>query len=200
MNWAVTAYLIVGLGNPGPDYADTRHNAGYRVVETLCQRLGVRLTGRSFASKNARTMIDGKKVVLLCPLTYMNESGKSVRACVRTLGVPLERLLVVHDDLDLPLGRIKLARKGGSGGHKGVSSIIRELGGGDFPRLKIGIGRPRHEEPVSDFVLSPFYPDERETWQAVLDLAVGGCELFVLQGVEKAMNLINCRNLADKEV
>jgi PTH1 family peptidyl-tRNA hydrolase len=130
----------------------------------------------------------------------MNESGRSVRACAEYYRIEPENIVVIHDDIDLDLGRIKVARNGGSGGHKGVHSVFQHLGPRAFNRVKIGVGRPRYDEPVDEFVLSPFYKDE----QAVLDSVIGGaikaCELFVGQGVVSAMNFMNRQNFADKEV
>jgi PTH1 family peptidyl-tRNA hydrolase len=127
----------------------------------------------------------------------MNLSGESVRACASYYGLEINRILVVHDELDLPLGRIKVARDGGPGGHKGVSSIIRHLGSKEFCRVKVGIGRPRYGEAVEDFVLAPFYADERGLAQEAIRLAVNACERFVLEGVESAMNHINRLNLVN---
>jgi PTH1 family peptidyl-tRNA hydrolase len=192
-------FLIVGLGNPGPEYADTRHNVGFRVIDRLSRRLGVRLTGRKFQSRNARTRIGGEDSILLCPTTYMNLSGMSVRTCADFFGVENNNILVVHDDLDLPVGRLKVVRRGGHAGHKGVESIVRHLGGEDFPRIRIGIGRPRHGEEISDYVLRPHYKDEKDIMDPVLDSAVRACVLVVSGGVESAMNEVNCQNLSNKE-
>lgn len=187
--------MIVGLGNPGPEYETTRHNVGFQVVDLWCQDLGLRLSSRRFRARTIRTDFRGNAIILLCPLTFMNLSGESVRACAAYYGLETRRILVVHDDLDMPLGRIKVVRGGGAGGHKGVTSIIRHLGSTEFCRVKVGIGRPRYEEAVEAYVLSPFYADERGLVQDVLRLAVNACELFVVEGVESAMNRINCQNL-----
>jgi peptidyl-tRNA hydrolase, PTH1 family len=190
-------YLIVGLGNPGPAYENTRHSIGFQVIFRWSQELGIPLTRRRFQSRFTRTVIQGKRTLLLCPETFMNLSGNAVRAFVDYYGMDYGSILVVHDDLDLPAGRIKVARKGGSGGHKGLDSLIRHLGTGDFPRMKIGIGRPRYGEPVEDFVLAPFYRDQKDVMERVVQEAVRTCELFVLDGVESAMNTINCQNFAN---
>ena len=156
-------YLIAGLGNPGPQYEHTRHNIGLAVVEQWGKSLGATLQNRRFRSKHALVDFRGNPVVLLCPLTFMNKSGESVRDCIHHYDLETTKLLVVHDDLDLPLGKIKVVRNGGAGGHKGVSSIIHLLGSSEFSRVKIGIGRPRHKEAVVDYVLSCFYDDEKKT-------------------------------------
>jgi len=187
--------LIVGLGNPGPGYETSRHNAGFKVVDLWCKDLGLSLSSRRFRAKTIRAEFRGNSIILLCPLTFMNLSGESVRACASYYALETSRILVVHDDLDIPLGRIKVVRDGGAGGHKGVSSIIRHLGSAGFCQVKVGIGRPRYGEAVEDYVLAPFYADERGLAEDVLRLAVNACELFVLEGVESAMNRINCQNL-----
>jgi PTH1 family peptidyl-tRNA hydrolase len=125
----------------------------------------------------------------------MNESGESVRDCIRHYDLEIKKLLVIHDDLDMPLGKIKVVRNGGAGGHKGVSSIIHLLGSSEFSRVKIGIGRPRHGEAVADYVLSCFYDDEKKLSEKIMGMAVKASQLFVLEGVEAAMNHINCRRL-----
>jgi PTH1 family peptidyl-tRNA hydrolase len=129
----------------------------------------------------------------------MNESGRSVRACADYYRIEPENILVVHDDIDLELGRIRVAKNGGSGGHKGVLSIFQYLGTRDFNRVKIGVGRPRYHEPVDEFVLSPFYRDDEAVVERVIEGAIKACELFVGQGVASAMNFMNRQNFADKE-
>jgi len=193
-------FLIVGLGNPGEKYERTRHNVGFAVLQAWGRFLGARFSSRRFQARYASAMFQGKRVMLLCPETYMNVSGNAVKACVDYYDIDQARILVIHDDLDLPFGRIKVGRKSGSGGHKGVASIIRNLGMTAFARVKIGIGRPRYGEPVEDFVLSPFYKDQEGMLNQVIQGAVQACELFVLEGVESAMNTINCQNFGNEEV
>ncbi len=132
-------------------------------------------------------------MLLLCPQTFMNLSGKSVSVCVESLDVRREEILAVHDDLDLPLGRVKVAKKGGGAGHKGIQSLLDHLGTREFSRVKIGIGRPMRGEPVEEFVLSPFCREDRAAVEAGLQKAVHACELFVSEGVETAMNMVNGR-------
>jgi PTH1 family peptidyl-tRNA hydrolase len=129
----------------------------------------------------------------------MNLSGRSIKACLDYYDINQENILVVHDDLDLPLGKIKVVRQGGSGGHKGVQSLIDHLGGTLFPRIKIGIGRPRHGEAIEDFVLSPFYDDQKDTVERILRMSVKACRLFILGGVVFTMNNINLKNFESKE-
>jgi len=192
-------YLLVGLGNPGSKYEGTRHNIGYRTIDLWCSSLGVRLTSRGFQSRNTRTRFKDKKVMLLCPSTFMNRSGEAVRASADYYHIEPGNILVIHDDIDLSVGRVKVARGSGSGGHKGVQSIINHLGSTQFQRVKIGIGRPRYDETVEDYVLTRFYKDERDIVKNVLHVAMQACELFVLEGIEPAMNKINCLNLSNKE-
>jgi len=137
--------------------------------------------------------------MLLCPLTFMNQSGMAIRACAEYFNLEPGNILVIHDDVDLPVGRLKVVRDSSAGGHKGVQSIIDYLGSTQFPRIKIGIGRPRYGETVEDYVLAPFYSDEKDIIDKVLHEAREACKLFVSEGVEPAMNHINCQNLANKE-
>jgi PTH1 family peptidyl-tRNA hydrolase len=137
--------------------------------------------------------------MLLCPSTFMNRSGEAVRASADYYHIEPGNILVIHDDIDLPVGRVKVARGSGAGGHKGVQSIIDHLGSTQFMRVKIGIGRPRYDEAVEDYVLAPFYRDEHDMIEDVLRMATQACELFVSEGIEPAMNKINCQNLANKE-
>lgn len=189
-------YLIVGLGNPGPEYRDTRHNVGFKTVDLWSQDMGLRLTGRRFQSRNIQTTYLSEQVMFLCPWTFMNQSGKSVRACVNYYGLDKGKILVIHDDLDLPVGRIKVVLNGGAGGHKGISSIIGHLGSRYFSRVKVGIGRPRYGESIEDYVLSPFYADEETIIEKASLLSVQACKLFVSEGIQSAMNHVNCYNLA----
>lgn len=188
-------YLIVGLGNPGIEYRETRHNVGFMVIEKWSSNLGITLRETKLA-KDALIQFNDKKVILMCPLTYMNLSGKAVKAYKDYYGIQTEDILVVHDDLDLPVGRVKISRNGGSGGHRGVSSVIEYLGSKEFPRVRIGIGRPRFGEDIVDYVLSPFYEDEWEIVEKVLDVAIEGCEAFISHGIDFAMNKVNSKNLA----
>lgn len=191
--------MIVGLGNPGPEYKTSRHNVGVEVVELWCKDLGLSLSSRRFRARTVRSEIRGNAIILLCPLTFMNLSGESVRACASYYGLETNRILVVHDDLDIPLGRVKVVKDSGAGGHKGVSSIIRHLGSTGFCRVKVGIGRPRYGEAVEAYVLAPFYADEKRLAQRTIRVAVNACERFVLEGLESAMNHINRQNLVNEE-
>jgi len=169
------------------------------VIGSWAKRLGVRLSGRRFQSKNGTTKWEGREVILLCPQTFMNRSGHSIKACLDFYRMKTEQVIVVHDDVDLPVGRVRVVNNGGSGGHKGVLSMIDHLGTPDFTRIKVGIGRPQYGETVETYVLSPFYEEEREVMLRVIQTAVHACELILTDGVTSAMNHINRQNLADNK-
>ena len=152
--------LIVGLGNPGPRYSATRHNVGVLVVEALAATHRIAWGGRLPVAQYGKGTIGAHQVVLAKPLTYMNASGKAVAGLCTYFSIPPSDVIVIHDDLDLVLSRVKLKTKGGDAGHYGVRSVIDFLGTGDFTRIRVGIGRPATKEEVVDFVLSPFTPDE----------------------------------------
>ncbi len=190
-------YLIAGLGNPGTGYRNTRHNIGFKVINLWGKSLGVRFNGRRFQSRNTQTKFQDKEIILLRPLTFMNQSGRSIRACLDFYRLQTENILVIHDDIDIPVGRIKVIRNGGAGGHKGILSLMHYLGTREFPRVKVGVGRPHNLESIEDYVLSPFYRDEKKIIERVIRLAVRACELFVSEGVESAMNHINYENLTN---
>jgi len=183
--------VIAGLGNPGPRYEGTRHNAGFMVVDELARRAGAVLQERKFRAAWARGAVAGHPVLFVKPLTFMNLSGEAVGAVLRYFGVPPGALLVVHDDLDLPVGRLRLGRGGGAGGHRGVLSIVDHAGTLDFLRLRVGIGRPRFGEPVEAYVLEPPYPDERAVFEEAVSRAVEAAEEVLRSGLAAAMNRYN---------
>lgn len=184
-------HLVVGLGNPGPTYEGTPHNLGYMVVEELARRHGYPRAKRGFDGRCAEGTIGGRTVLLLQPTTFMNDSGRSVAAAVRALKLPLARVLVVHDHIDLPFGRLRLMQGGGAGGHNGLKSVMGLLGPG-FVRLRAGVDRPPSTDPdvVADYVLSPF----AETKAQVRDLverASDAVELWLAEGLEAAAGRVN---------
>ncbi len=184
---------IVGLGNPGRQYESTRHNVGFMVVDLLVRKKGILLQERKFRAAWGWGEVEGNKVLLLKPLTFMNLSGEAVGEVLRYFNIPVDALLVVHDDLDLPLGRAKLVRGGGAGGHRGILSIIEHLGSQGFARLKLGIGRPVHGEPVESFVLMPPYTEDETVFN---DMIVNGAKavgMVVASGLEAAANRFNRR-------
>jgi PTH1 family peptidyl-tRNA hydrolase len=184
-------YLIAGLGNPGPEYADNRHNVGFRCLERLAEGHGLAFRRRQKRARVASGRIAGHRVVLAKPQTFMNKSGESVSRLARFYKVPLSQLLVVYDDLDLPPGTIRLRPSGGSGGHRGVRSIIHQLGSQDFPRLRIGIGRPPGRMDPADYVLQDVSGEEAIRFDRVLDRAVEAIETWLDEGVERAMDQHN---------
>ncbi len=189
---AVQRYLVVGLGNPGRAYAATRHNAGFMVVDALARRLGASFGRSRHQALLADARYGPRRVLLAKPQTYMNLSGRAVGPLVRYYRLPLDHLLVVYDDLDLPFGTVRLRPGGGHGGHKGMKSVIEALGGRrDFPRLRIGIGRPPGRLDAAEYVLRPFTAEEREQWPWVLDRAVEGVLVWLDQGLDAAMNQVN---------
>lgn len=182
--------LLVGLGNPGPEHAHNRHNVGFLCLDRLAERYGIGGWRRKHHALVAEGEVAGHPVVLAKPQTFMNLSGRAVRPLVRHYGVPLADLLVVHDDLDLELGVLRLRRQGSSAGHKGVQHIIDTLGSREFPRLRIGIGRPARGDPV-DYVLSDFTLDESIVMDRALDRAVEAIVAWLKLGIEAAMNAYN---------
>jgi len=183
-------WMIVGLGNPGPEYANTRHNVGFLVVEELARRHGLKLAKAKHRAMFALGQIEGVPALLVKPLTFMNLSGEAVRGFVREHGLPPDRVLVVADDMALQLGRVRLKPKGGAGGHNGHKSIIQALGSQNYPRLKVGIGSADPGAAV-DHVLGKFTPDELPEVRRAVELAAQGCEWVLTEGVERAMNRIN---------
>ncbi len=154
--------LIVGLGNPGRKYETTKHNIGFWAVDQLSDQWNMPFQKEKWHSLVAEDIVNGEKVILLKPLTYMNLSGEAIGAAVRFLKLPLEELIVLFDDLDIPLGQLRLRKKGSSGGHNGIKSTVQHLGTEQFNRVKIGIGRPPSYMSVSDYVLAPFPPVDHE--------------------------------------
>lgn len=183
---------IVGLGNPGRRYRGTRHNVGRDVVERVAAKLGVRLADDGWA-RTARAKFGRAAVLLAVPETYMNVSGQAVGDLVRRRRVRPERLLVVYDDLDLPLGRLRLRPGNGAGGHNGVRSVIEHLGTKAFPRLRVGIGRPPAGVAAETFVLERFRPEERTVMGEAVERAADAALAVVSDGLEAAMNRVNAR-------
>jgi len=182
--------LIIGLGNPGRIYAVTRHNVGAMVVEQAAARWAIALKDRGRACQG-RGHVDGVEVALARPLAWMNESGPVVADLVQDWGVALSDLLVIHDDLDLPVGRLRIKREGGAGGHNGIRSIQTALDRSDFCRVKLGVGRPAPGQETADYVLSPFGPNEKPFIQETVERAVAALEYWIRDGVEAAMNRFN---------
>lgn len=184
-------YLIAGLGNPGPRYAANRHNAGFRCLEALAAAHHLKLDRQQKRARVALGIIQGRRVVLAQPQTFMNESGRAVVPLARFYQVDPHRLLVVYDDLDLPRGTVRMRPEGSSGGHKGMRSIIEQLGDQSFPRLRIGIGRPPGQMDPADYLLHDFSAEEEAQLEETLGRAVSAIETWLAQGVDQAMSRHN---------
>jgi PTH1 family peptidyl-tRNA hydrolase len=183
--------LIVGLGNPGREYLRSRHNVGFLCVDGLTKRWGFAFGRQRARAEVADGNFRGQRVILAEPQTYMNNSGESVRGLTRMYGIEPNNLLVVYDDMDLPFGRIRLRDQGSSGGHRGIQSIIDSLGTNQFPRLRIGVGRPPAGAEPIDHVLKSFSLSEMTELAVILNRVAGGIELFLTDGLVAAMNVLN---------
>jgi len=185
-------HLIVGLGNPGADYAKTRHNAGFLLVEQLAARWQAGWDNeRKFAARMAKANHSGEKILLCEPQTFMNLSGEAVAAVQQFYQLPLGNILVVVDDADLPLGEIRLRPGGGSGGHHGLESVAQHLGSKAYARLRIGIGRKHEARQITGHVLGKFSADENALLEKVLERAAGQIECWLTAGLQKAMSQFN---------
>ncbi|MEO8815607.1 MAG: aminoacyl-tRNA hydrolase [Mycobacterium sp.] len=184
--------LVVGLGNPGADYARTRHNAGFMVADLLAERMGSNFKAHKRSGADVATgRLKGRSVVLARPRSYMNESGRQVGSLAKFFSVPPGGIVVLHDDLDLDFGRIRLKQGGGEGGHNGLRSIATVLGSKDFQRLRFGIGRPPGRKDPATFVLEPFNSNEREQLPTICEQAADAAELLIELGLETAQNVVH---------
>jgi PTH1 family peptidyl-tRNA hydrolase len=184
-------HIVVGLGNPGPRYAGNRHNAGFLVVDLLAQRIGARFTAHKGVADVATGQLGGGPITLVKPRSFMNESGRAVASVVRFYKVEVERLAVVHDELDLPFGSLRLKCGGGDGGHNGLRSLTAALGSKDYLRVRFGIGRPPGRQDPADFVLRDFSAAERKELPYLVDRAADAAELLLRDGLEAAQTAYN---------
>ena len=184
-------YLLIGLGNPGREYKDTRHNIGFMLIDHVAVRLNAR--GMKLQSKAIviSALHEERKIILAKPQTYMNLSGHSVQGLLHFYKIPFENLLVAHDDLDLPFGAIRIRPTGGPGGQRGMASTIENLGTKDFPRLRLGIGRPPGRMDAKDYVLQDFSKDDMKLLPEILSRGADAALTFVTHGLNKAMNQFN---------
>ncbi len=186
-------WLILGLGNPGPEYAGNRHNVGFMVVDLIARRIGAKF-GRhrkavaDVAEGRLGLGVDAPRLVLAKPLTYMNLSGGPAASLRQFYKIPIERTIAIHDELDIPYGTIRLKSGGGEGGHNGVRSLARSLGGKEFLRVRVGIGRPPGRQDPADFVLHDFTATERKELDFVVDRAADAVVAIIVQGLEPAQN------------
>ena len=183
--------IIAGLGNPGAEYAQTKHNVGFMLVDALAERLNAPAWKEDFFSSVTEVRIGGEKVFLVKPLTYMNNSGEALGPMLSYYKMDVDDLTVVHDDMDIPAGTVRIRRKGGSGGHNGIKSIIAHVGSEDFARVRIGIGRPPAGWTVIHHVLAPFSTEDAPKIRAAIDYLLPAVESIVTDGVDFAMNRYN---------
>ncbi|MDH3976209.1 MAG: aminoacyl-tRNA hydrolase [Deltaproteobacteria bacterium] len=183
--------LVVGLGNPGEKYIATRHNAGFMVVDALAKRYDIGIDKVKNKSLTGKGIIAGDQVIIAKPQTFMNLSGEAVKPLFSYIDINAEDVIVIHDDLDLDFGRIKIKSGGGHGGHNGIRSIISHLGKKDFIRVRVGIGKPPPRWNVSNYVLSPFAADEREELHHILEKSADAAEAIIADGSLTAMNRFN---------
>lgn len=185
-------FLIVGLGNPGPKYEFTRHNAGFLCIDLLAQQLGVRIDRIKFKSVVADVAIEGRRCILMKPQTFMNNSGEAVRDAANFYKIPSEHIIILFDDISLPPGKLRIRRKGSDGGHNGIKSILYLLGSDQFPRVKLGVGtKPHPDYDLADWVLSTFQKDEFPLMKEAMEKACEAVPLLVREETDRAMNLYN---------
>jgi peptidyl-tRNA hydrolase, PTH1 family len=192
--------LIVGLGNPGAEYRDTRHNVGFQVIDALAERWRVSDQWREkFDALHVKTLVAGgdEQVIVMKPLTFMNLSGQAVSSVMGFYKIDPADILIVTDDVALPVGRLRARRDGGAGGHNGLKSIIQSLATQAFPRMRVGVGRGDHRRDLADHVLGRFEPDERETVSAAVLRAADASEMFLSDGIERVMNVFNAAEQTD---
>jgi len=187
--------LVVGLGNPGETYSKTRHNVGFMVVDKVSDTFSIALEKQKFNTRFGIGSVNGVKIVLAKPLAYMNRSGPQVRNIAGYFRILCEDMLVVHDDIDLAFGRLKIKEKGGDGGHKGVRSIIDAFGGGDFTRLRIGVGRPEAGGDAADYVLGKFTLEEKEDLSQIVTAARDAVVTILCKGTKEGMNRFNNKRI-----
>ena len=188
---AASAFLILGLGNPGPEYAHNRHNLGFMVVDELAARHGIRVQERTRLALVGQGPLLGQQVVLAKPRTYMNLSGQAAQSLAARFQVPPSRILVLVDDFTIPLGRVRLRKEGGTGGHNGLASLLECLGTRDFPRLRLGVGPIPQGLDQIDFVLGNFEPEQEEARQALVERGADAVECLLEHGLEATMNQFN---------
>ncbi|MBO6164662.1 MAG: aminoacyl-tRNA hydrolase [Lachnospiraceae bacterium] len=191
--------MIVGLGNPGDKYAGSRHNMGFRVIDILAERHGIRVNTGKQRGLMGSGVIGGQKVLLVKPLTYMNNSGECVRPAADYYKLAPEDILVIYDDIALPVGQLRLRKAGSAGGHNGMKSLIAHLGSQDFPRVRVGVGAKPSQMDLADYVLGHFPADELKTVRESLESAADAVESILADGVDIAMNKYNIKPSGPKE-
>ena len=182
-------FLIVGLGNPGSQYEDTRHNIGFKVVDNIAKEYNIEINRQKFKGMCGEGFINGEKVILLKPTTYMNLSGESIREVVDFYKLSNEDILVIYDDISLDVGRLRIREKGSAGGHNGIKSIIAHLGTDIFPRIKVGVGQPNVD--LVNYVLGKFTKEEMEVLNESIDASTKASKEIISSDVKTAMNIYN---------
>ena len=185
------SFLIVGLGNPGKEYRDTRHNIGFMVLDRLAERFNESFTRTQSKALMTDFRYRGHRIYLAKPQTFMNASGQSTAALVRFYKIPMENLMVVYDDVDLPFETMRMKPSGGSAGHRGMKNIIQQFGANDFPRLRLGVGRSFGSKQAADYVLKPFSKEESEFLNHYIDRAADAVLAFIDDGIQRAMTEYN---------
>lgn len=187
-------YMVVGLGNPGAKYVNTRHNIGFDALDAFCSKHDIKLKpSRRFRADTGKGRVGGEKVIAVKPMTYMNLSGEAVLEIADYYDIENENIIVVYDDISMETGRLRIRRKGSAGGHNGIKSIILNLGSDEFPRVKIGVGAPEHKDhDLADYVLGKFSKEETEILIKTVVSAVGAIEEILTANVDSAMNKYNC--------
>lgn len=184
-------YLIVGLGNPEPEYSKTRHNMGFDVINKLAKKYNINLNKSNFNAIYQNAIIEGEKVILVKPQTYMNSSGESVKQFVNFYKIPIENVLVIYDDMDTEIEKIRIRSKGGPGSHNGMKSLIYELNSEEFPRIRVGIGRPKNEFDRIDYVIGHINEEEYKRLEIGQNKAVDAISYFIKNGIDNTMNKYN---------
>lgn len=187
-------FAVVGLGNPGREYEQTRHNAGFLTLDRFCEKQGCRIEKSKFKSLTGECVLNGKRILLLKPQTFMNSSGEAVRDACRFYKIPPERTVIIFDDISLPVGKLRIKRKGSDGGHNGIKSIINLCGSDAFPRIKVGVGeKPHPEYDLKDWVLSRFTKQETDALATALEHGAEAIECIVCESIDSAMNKFSNR-------
>lgn len=184
-------YLVVGLGNPGKKYSNTKHNVGFDTIDILSERLGIKVNKIKHQSVYGEANINGKKVLLIKPQTYMNDSGITVRGFSDFYKLPIENIIIIYDDIDIPIGNLRIRKKGSAGSHNGMKSVIYHLKEDKFPRIRIGIGKPGYDKDLISHVLGGFNKEDRELIDEAILNAAKAVEEIMNSDIERSMNMYN---------
>lgn len=184
-------YLIVGLGNPEKEYANTRHNMGFDTINEIAEKNNIEINKNKFKGLYEKTNIQNKNVILLKPQTYMNSSGESVKEIVNFYGIETQNIIIIYDDMDIEKGTIKIRKKGGPGSHNGMKSIVQELGTTDFPRIRVGIGKPEFKNDMINYVIGKIHKEEQDILKQGTKKAAEAVEEILKNGIDSAMNKFN---------